>query len=206
MKNDDWQRTEELFHEAMRLSAEERAVYLAKACPDNALLRTEVESLIAALGNRQEFMEQPAFNLGMKMLSEEPEGESLAGKQIGPYKIQSLLGRGGMGEVYLAQDNLLDRNVALKFISHKLTDDTWSKRRLIKEAQAVARLDHPNICAVHGFEEHDGYDFIVMQYIEGETLASLVRKGTLKAEQISRLAVQIVGALVEAHSHGIVHR
>jgi serine/threonine-protein kinase len=206
MNRNDWQRTEELFHAAVGLSAEERARYLAEACPDDAALRTEVESLIAAFENKHEFMERPAFSLGMRMLSEGSEVESLVGRQVGPYKIQAILGRGGMGEVYLAEDDLLNRKVALKFLSNKFTDDAWAKRLLMKEAQAIARLDHPNICAVHGFEEHGGYNFIVMQYIEGETLASLIHKGAFKAEQIPSLAIQIVSALEEAHSHGIVHR
>ncbi|MEN3332212.1 MAG: eukaryotic-like serine/threonine-protein kinase [Blastocatellia bacterium] len=206
MKPKNWQRTEVLFHEAMGLSAEERAVYLAKVCVDDASLRREVESLIAAFENKREFMERPAFSLGMKVLAEEPEKESLVGKQIGSYQIQVLLGRGGMGEVYLAQDDRLDRKVALKFLSHPFTDDAWAKRQLKKEAQAIGRLDHPNICVVHDFEEHDGYNFIVMQYIEGETLASLIRNGTFPSEKISHLAIQIVSALIEAHSHGIIHR
>ncbi|HEX8092092.1 MAG TPA: protein kinase, partial [Blastocatellia bacterium] len=117
--------------------------------------------------------------------------ETLVGKQIGPYEILLLLGKGGMGELYLADDTRLDRKVALKFLSNKFTNDAWSKRQLMKEAQAIARLDHPNICAVHGFEEHDGYNFIVMQCIDGKTLASLISKGrieqragTLRAEEL----------------------
>ncbi|HYP28676.1 MAG TPA: serine/threonine-protein kinase, partial [Blastocatellia bacterium] len=206
MNPNDWRRTEELFHKVVGLSPEERAAYLDQACPDDASLRAEVESLITAFENQRGFLERPAFSLGMKMLSGESKEESLDGKLIGPYRVHSLLGEGGMGKVYLAHDGLLDRKVALKFLSHKFTDDAWAKRQLIKEAQAIARLDHPNICAVHGFEEHEGYAFIVMQYVEGETLASLIQRGLPEAEQIPRLAVQIVSALVEAHSHGIVHR
>jgi eukaryotic-like serine/threonine-protein kinase len=205
MNDNNWQRAEELFHVAIGLSAEERAAYLDEACQD-ASLRAEVESLIAAFENKQEFLKRPAFSLGMKVLSADSEVEALVGKQIGPYKIHALLGRGGMGEVYLAQDTLLDRKVALKFLSNGFTDDAWAKRRLMKEAQAIACLDHPNICVVYDFEEHDGYHFIAMQYIEGETLASLIRRGVLEAEQIPRLAIQIVSAVAEAHSHGIVHR
>jgi len=189
----------------MSLSNEERVVYLAQACPD-ASLRAEVESLLAAFEKQKEFLEQPAFSLGLKEMARESNEETLVGRLIGTYEILILLGRGGMGDVYLAEDRKLDRKVALKFLSNKLTDDAWAKRQFIKEAQAVARLDHPNICAVHGFEEHDRYNFIVMQYIEGETLASLIRKGPLDAGQIPGLAIQIVRAVLEAHSHGIVHR
>ena len=180
-----------MFHAVVGLGAEERAVYLARACMEDASLREEVESLIAALENQPELMEQPAFSLGMKVLSGELNEETLVGKQIGPYEILLLLGKGGMGELYLADDTRLDRKVALKFLSNKFTNDAWSKRQLMKEAQAIARLDHPNICAVHGFEEHDGYNFIVMQCIDGKTLASLISKGrieqragTLRAEEL----------------------
>ena len=173
------------------------AVYLAEACPDNALLRTEVESLIAAFGHKpgQDFMEQPAFSLGIKMLSQEPEGKpNWPENRSDLIRSSSLLGKGGMGVKVLRSCARTVPSTAkshLIFFSHRVYRLHMVKKTTRKEAQAVARLDDPNMCAVHGFEEHDGYAFIVMQRIDGETLASLIRIGTLKAEQISRLAVQI---------------
>jgi serine/threonine-protein kinase len=111
-----------------------------------------------------------------------------------------------MGAVYLAEDLRLNRKVALKFFSSDFISGNWAKRQLIKEAQAVAILDHPNICAVHGLEETDEHSFIVMQYIEGETLADLIKNGSLTSNQIVPLAQQIVSALDCAHAHGIIHR
>ncbi len=96
--------------------------------------------------------------------------------------------------------------MALKFLSRRLMNDTWGKRQLIREAQAVAHLDHPNICAVYGFEEDDGHNFIVMKYVEGETLAALLQKGDINTEQIISLIKQVISALAEAHAHGIIHR
>jgi len=111
-----------------------------------------------------------------------------------------------MGAVYLAEDLRLNRKVALKFLSSDFISDSWAKRQLIKEAQAVAMLDHPNICAVYGFEETGEHSFIVMQYIEGETLSEVIRHGALTGNQIIPLAQQIVSALGNAHAHGIIHR
>jgi serine/threonine-protein kinase len=98
------------------------------------------------------------------------------------------------------------RKVALKFLSSDFITDNWAKRQLIKEAQAVARLDHPNICAVYDFEEIGEHSFIVMQYIEGQTLSDLIRKKSLQSEQVVNLAQQIANALADAHAHGIIHR
>jgi TolB-like protein len=111
-----------------------------------------------------------------------------------------------MGEVYLAEDTRLGRNVALKFLSAKLADDNWAKRQLVREAQAVAMVEHPNICAIHGIEEAGGHSFIIMQFVEGETLADLIRAAPLDTERALALATQIVGAVTEAHAHGIIHR
>jgi serine/threonine protein kinase/tetratricopeptide (TPR) repeat protein len=206
MENKDWPRIEELFHEVFDMAAEERAAYLDRACPDAPALRAEVESLILTFHKQREFMEYPALNLGLKAMAEGVVQHPLTDKLIGSYKILKPLGKGGMGEVYLAEDVRLNRKVALKFLSNSLLNDSWAKRRLIKEAQAVAKVDHPNICTVHGLEEHDGYSFIVMQYIEGETLASLIHEGRLESKQVPQLAFQIASALAEAHSYGILHR
>jgi len=204
--NNDWQRIEELFHNALGLPAEERVAYLRQAAAEDPEVRAEVESLLAVHDRDPGFMEHPVLSRGLKILSQGAAEETLTGKQIGSYRILRLLGKGGMGEVYLAEDVRLGRNVALKFLSSQFVDDAWAKRQLIKEAQAVARLDHPNICGVHGFEEADGFSFMVLQYIEGETLGAMIRKGALEGKQIVDLATQIVKALADAHSHGIIHR
>jgi serine/threonine protein kinase/pimeloyl-ACP methyl ester carboxylesterase len=133
--------------------------------------------------------------------------EKLSGRSLPDrYRIVSSLGAGGMGEVYLAHDTRLDRRVAIKVLPPESTADAAARRRLIREAQAAAKLDHPNICAIH--EVGDGLDdaFIVMQYVEGETLAKLIQRKPLDLRESLDLAVQIAGALAEAHSRGIVHR
>lgn len=204
MQNKDWQKIEDLFHSAMAMDASERSPYLRKACSGNESLQQEVESLIRALESSDGLMEQPVFELGMKVLRVN-KADSMVGTVVSAYKILKLLGRGGMGEVYLAEDQRLGRKVALKFLSPEFVGDSWAKRQLIKEAQAVAMLDHPNICPVYGIEEHEGHSFIVMQYVEGETLAEMISIA-LPADRWLPLSRQIVGALAEAHAHGIIHR
>lgn len=205
MNSNHWQRIEELFHAASQLPAEDRAVFLKGECAGDELLLQEVESLIAASEGGNSFIEQPALSLGMKVLSSGQKG-SLVGQSIGHYRIVQLLGEGGMGAVYLAEDCTLERHVALKFLAPGLVGDDWAREQLMKEARAVARLENPNICAVHGLEEIGDYNFIVMQYVEGETLASLLRKGPLGLEPALDLGVQIIRALSAAHLRGIIHR
>src|SRR5262245_34499197 len=168
MMNDDWRRIEELFHDVIELPASDRAAYLSAVCGDDSGLRSEVEAYLAAYDSNPDLLEAPVYNLGLRALSKSASRSSLEGKQIGPYKILRQLGEGGMGEVYLAEDSRLNREVALKFLSQRLANDAWARRRLKKEAQAVAKLDHPNICPVYGFEELDGHSFIIMQHIKGE--------------------------------------
>ncbi|HEX8399867.1 MAG TPA: protein kinase [Pyrinomonadaceae bacterium] len=209
METNNWQQIETFFHSALSLSGEERTAYLSQACAEDNSLRCEVESLIAAFEENGEFLDEPAFDLGMKVIESDLESDlatSLAGQTIGSYNILSKLGIGGMGEVYLADDTRLNRKVALKFLSKSLLGDKWAKRQLIKEAQAVAMLDHPNVCPVYGIEEIGEHNFIVMQYVEGETLADLVRKRQLTTEQVCSLAKQIASAIEAAHAHGIIHR
>jgi serine/threonine-protein kinase len=201
----DLQQIEELFHAALNYEAGERSAYLAAACAGDDSLRLEVESLLKAFEGKHDFMEQPALSLGMRILTEAAPG-TLVGKTIGPYTIMRLLGRGGMGEVYLAEDGRLNRQVALKFFMSRVVDNAGARRQLVKEAQAVARLEHPNICAVYGIEEIDDYNFIVMQYVEGETLDAVISKGQPAFAQAMKLAEQIVGALAVAHAQGVIHR
>ncbi|HET8781087.1 MAG TPA: protein kinase [Pyrinomonadaceae bacterium] len=206
MSNKNLSQVEDLFHAALDVPVEEREAYLARVCAGDAALYAEVCSLISELDTNPGFMDQPAIDLGMKVLSQATTEESMVGKEIGPYKILSKLGKGGMGEVYLAEDSKLGRKVALKFLPQDLVNDSWAKRQLEKEAQAAAKLDHPNICPVYDFQNSGEHSFIVMQFVEGDTLAELIRKKSITSERILPLARQIVSALVEAHAHGIIHR
>src|SRR3989442_9271113 len=129
-----------------------------------------------------------------------------AGTKLGRYEIRSKLGAGGMGEVYLAQDAKLDRKVAIKFLPESLVADEQARKRLVREARAAAKLDHPNICAIHEVGEEDGRSFIAMQYIEGETLDARIKSKPLVLKEALTIAAQIADALSEAHSHGIIHR
>jgi serine/threonine protein kinase/tetratricopeptide (TPR) repeat protein len=125
---------------------------------------------------------------------------------ISHYRIIKKLGEGGMGEVYLADDTKLDRKVAIKVLPPEAVVDDKAKSRLIREARAAAKLDHPNICSIYEVDERDGQNFIVMQYVEGETLAARMNNKPLEPREALELAAQIADALAEAHSHGIVHR
>jgi len=138
-----------------------------------------------------------------EMMTEHP-GRSLTGLQIGHYQIRSLLGAGGMGEVYLADDTRLQRKVAIKFLPPE--SGKGANTRLLHEARAAARLDHPNICAIHEVGEAEGHSFIVMQYVEGETLATRMARKPLDMRAAVTVATQVAEALAEAHDHGLVHR
>ena len=129
-----------------------------------------------------------------------------AGTKLGPYEILSPLGAGGMGEVYRARDARLDREVAIKVLPSSLSSDPSLKQRLEREAKAVSKLSHPHICALYDIGHQDGVDFLVMEYLEGETLERRLTKGPLPPEQTLRYAAQIADALAKAHKLGITHR
>jgi tetratricopeptide (TPR) repeat protein/predicted Ser/Thr protein kinase len=128
------------------------------------------------------------------------------GTLIGHYEILSALGAGGMGEVYLAEDKRLGRKVAIKFLPERVANDERARQRLLREAQTAATLDHPNICAIYEVEEEDGYSFIVLQYIEGETLAACLKRQRPEVREALAMAAQIADAVNEAHARGIIHR
>jgi serine/threonine-protein kinase len=125
---------------------------------------------------------------------------------ISHYRIVSKIGAGGMGEVYLAEDTTLDRKVAIKLLPMEAAPDERANKRLIREAKAAAKLDHPNICSVYEVSEADGVSFIVMQFVEGETLASRLQQKAIDLKESLIIGAQIADALVEAHSRGIIHR
>ncbi|MGA7645360.1 MAG: protein kinase, partial [Terriglobales bacterium] len=127
-----------------------------------------------------------------------------SGAKLGPYKIQSALGAGGMGEVYRAKDTRLDRTVAIKVLSSNLTATPELKQRFEREARTISSLQHPHICVLHdiGHDAASGTDFLIMEYLEGETLADRVRKGPLPLAENLSIAIQIADALAAAHSAG----
>jgi serine/threonine protein kinase len=129
-----------------------------------------------------------------------------SGTRLGPYEILTPLGAGGMGEVYRARDTRLDRIVAVKILPSHLSDNSTLRQRLEQEAKAISSLNHPHICILHDVGHQDGTDFLVMEYLVGETLAKLLEKGPLLLAQILKYGVEIADALDKTHRQGIVHR
>lgn len=199
MDKTKWQEISVIFSEALAKSAAERSAYLETACDGDDELRRELESLLAASDAKDSFIDSPKAGIasGDQLPSFSP------GEKIGSFEIVEMLGAGGMGEVYLARDLRLNRQVALKFLS---LDDEGSNRRFLREARAAAALEHPHICTIHEIAEVGGRQFIVMQYVEGETLSNVIKKGGLRLSKALDIAIQTAEALAEAHSRGIVHR
>src|SRR5688572_11877518 len=129
-----------------------------------------------------------------------------AGTRLGPYEIVSAVGAGGMGEVYKARDTRLDRTVALKVLQSALASDPQFRERFDREARTISSLEHPHICALYDVGRERDVDFLVMQYLEGETLAARLERGALPVDQALEAARQIANALDKAHRQGIVHR
>src|SRR5260370_28882186 len=128
------------------------------------------------------------------------------GSKLGPYEIQSPLGAGGMGEGYRARDTRLDRTVAIKILPAHLSDDPEAKQRFDREARTISSLNHPNSGTLHDVGHQDGIDYLVMEYLEGETLADRLRKGPLPIEQVLKCGIEICDGLERAHRSGVVHR
>jgi serine/threonine protein kinase len=207
MTPERWQQVRNLLESAMQLGPAQRPAYLEHLCSSDPSLRRDVDSLLAAEHElRASFLESPAI---APTVSDQNAAASVSwkpGMMLGPYEIHSLLGAGGMGEVYRARDTRLDRTVALKVLPALLSSDAERKQRFEREARAIAALQHPNICTLYDVGQQQGVDYLVMEYLEGSTLAERLTKGRLPVEQILRFGVEIADALDAAHRRGIVHR
>ena len=203
MPDPHWVNLKEIFHAAVALAPAERGAYLDRACDANASLRQAVESLIKS-HDETGFVDEPAYQAAAAMLVDGTEFQS--GKTVAHYKICSLLGEGGMGKVYLAEDQLLGRKVAMKFLPPSSVADERARKRLIREARAAATLDHPNICAIYEVGSDDNQSFIVLQYVEGETLAARLKPHPFELREALAIAMQVAEALAAAHERGIIHR
>lgn len=208
-----WRRLNDLFEQALTRPVGERAAFIAASAASDPDLRAELESLLAAHDDEPDFLERPAAGASAAPARAPSESErsaahltDLAGTDIGPYRIRSLLGRGGMGVVYLADDVRLGRPVAIKAVAPEHVDDPARRDRLRREARAAAALTHPGIAAVYALEELDNRLFIVGEYVPGPTLRHEMAAAPPRAANVLATGIDLADALAAAHERGIVHR
>jgi len=206
MTSERWKEVQELFHSALERGPKERVAFIDEVCSTDAELRAELESLLAAHEEPGTFIDQPVFHLHTSQLDTQTGDNSLAGRSVGPYRIISLLGAGGMGRVYRANDERLGRDVAVKLLSPQFSADANLRRRFRLEARAVSALNHPNICTLYDVGEWENRPFLTMELLEGQTLGAQIAGKPLMLEEVLRLGIQIADALDAAHAKGIIHR
>lgn len=187
-----WRRIEELYHSARERDPERRGAFLAEACKDDEELRRIIELLLAQDSSGDKILDHPAADL----LENPTKTKLIPGTELGPYRIEGTLGTGGMGEVYRARDPRMGRDVAVKVSNERFSD------RFSREVHAVAALNHPNICHLYDV----GPDYLVMELVEGPTLAERIKQGPVPLEEALAIARQMAEALEAAHDKGIVHR
>ncbi len=203
--NARWQQVESLFMEAVELAPHDRAAFLDEHCEGDPELRAEIESLVQSADMAPEFLDRPILD-SVKKIAEEPPSTLSPHTRIAAYEIVSLLGEGGMGQVYLARDARLKRRVAVKILSPQLTQNAQALRRFEHEAQSASALNHPSILTIFEFGESDGIHFMVSEFVEGQTLRERLEAGSISVPEALDIASQVAGALCVAHEAGIIHR
>ena len=199
---DDRSRLKDAFAGARALPKDERPAYLAEACGGNDALRQEVESLLSSDERAKSFLEAPA----VVPRDDTRTTRSLEGQRIGSFQIASRIGAGGMGEVYQAHDTTLNRQVAIKVLLPAVAGDPIRLARFRREARVLASLDHPHVAQIYGFEDADGIHALVMELVEGPTLADRLVCGAIPIDEAFTIASQIADALSATHEQGIIHR
>ena len=204
MDSERWQKVKGLFDAVVGLAPPEREKILAKTCGDDVKLRREVEKLLASSDDAESFMEKPAAEAVAGLMSE-PKNLA-AGTSFGHYEIVKQIGAGGMGEVYLAEDTKLERKVAVKILNEKFAAHESNLQRFVQEAKAASALNHPNILVIHEIGKSENSNYIVSEYIEGETLRDNFKQSPSKLSEVLEISIQIANALCTAHEAHIVHR
>jgi serine/threonine protein kinase len=205
MSPERWQKIEQLFHSALGQPPAERAAFLDDACAGDESLRREIELLLAADSQKESSIEALPSMVAVAWVAKGGR-KSLVGELIGHYRITTMLGAGGMGEVYLAEDTKLGRKIALKFLPHQYTEDEERVRRFEQEARAASALNHPNIITIYEIGHWNDINFIATEFIEGQTLRERMQHKPVPVAEALDIGVQVANALAAAHAAGIVHR
>ena len=204
MKSERWNEIDEILQSVLERPSAEREAYLAEVCAGDEELRREVATLMTSHEHAGSFMAAPALQGSGDIFEAEPKLKD--GDSVGPYRITKPIGRGGMGEVYLAVHTAQSREVALKILPQHFLSDEQRVLRFRREAQAVLALNHPNVLTVYDIGEAAGVQYISTELVEGETLRQRMRNARLTIEEAVDIAVQIAGALAYAHEKGVIHR
>jgi eukaryotic-like serine/threonine-protein kinase len=203
MTPERWQQASRILEAAREREPEARRAYLGQACGDDEDLRHEVESLLDHEGTSA-LIDSSIWDLAADLL---PGDIGLApGAHVGAYRIEGVLGAGGMGQVYRARDTKLNRDVALKVLPDVFTDDPERLARFTREAHVLASLNHPGIAAIYGLEDTAGTQALILELVSGPTLAERLAQGPIALDEVLAIARQIACALATAHDHGIIHR
>lgn len=205
MTPERWQKITAIFEAALQRDAGARTAYVNEACGDDRELHREVEAMLASHDQASRFIEEPAMAVAARLVTS-AGGNSLVGKTIAYYKVLSLLGKGGMGEVYLAEDTRLGRRVALKLLPDEFASDALRLARFRQEARAASALSHPNIVTIHEIGEVDSIHFMTTEFVDGESLRQYVSKRQTDLPTALDIATQVASALAAAHDVGVIHR
>ena len=205
MKPERFKKIEEIYQQVLEIAADKHASFLQKVCAGDVQLQKEIESLLAYEKSSDNFIDSTPEALIAELVYEN-DSENLTGKTIGQYKILSLLGKGGMGAVYLALDEKLLRKAALKILSPKMVADENRVGRFIHEARAASALNHPNILTIYNIGEWENLHFIAAEFVSGETLLDKLNHQNCDLKELLGYLIQTADGLAKAHSKGIIHR
>jgi serine/threonine protein kinase len=209
-----WRQIERLYNAVLERPVDQHGAFLMETCGADEALRRELEALLEYEHQAGSFIEIPAIEIAARRASlslnrahhEEAQFRLAAGERLGPYEILKPLGAGGMGEVYCARDVRLGRTVALKILSARMMQHAGIRSRLEREAQAISSLNHLHICTLHNIGRYNEIDYLVMELLEGQTLAERLKEGALAGPELLRIAIEVAEALDYAHRNGVIHR